>query len=112
MPPRQREAKQQVVQEDDKEKDEEMAFQDAKRALKAIYDHFDSSTDERCKQLHVMYGGSWDITSRCVVKTLHRTVVAAAPTPRAAPHHKWMETSISFDASDSPGTWQHLGSSR
>jgi hypothetical protein len=51
MPPRQREAKQQVVREDDEEKDEEMAFQDAKRALKAIYDHSDSdsSTDERFK---------------------------------------------------------------
>jgi hypothetical protein len=49
-----------------------------------------------------MYGGSWDITSRCVVKMLRRAVTAAAPAPRAAPHHKWMETSITFDASDYP----------
>jgi hypothetical protein len=28
--------------------------------------------------------------------------MAAAPAPRAAPHHKWMETSINFDASDYP----------
>jgi hypothetical protein len=27
-------------------------------------------------------------------------VVEAAPTPRAVPHHKWIETSIAFDASD------------
>jgi hypothetical protein len=49
-----------------------------------------------------MYDGSWDIRSRPVVKTLHRAVAAAAPTPRVAPHHKWMETSIGFDASDCP----------
>jgi hypothetical protein len=37
-----------------------MAFQDAKRALKAIYDHSDSNsnTNERRKQLHIMYGDS------------------------------------------------------
>jgi hypothetical protein len=37
-----------------------------------------------------------------VIKTLHRAVVAVAPTLRAVPHHKWMETSIAFDASDYP----------
>jgi hypothetical protein len=49
-----------------------------------------------------MFGGSWDITSRRIVKTLCREVAVAAPAPRAMPHHKWMETSISFDASDCP----------
>jgi hypothetical protein len=49
-----------------------------------------------------MYGGSWDITSRHVIRMLHRVVAAAAPAPRAAPHHKWMETSIGFDTSDYP----------
>jgi hypothetical protein len=29
-------------------------------------------------------------------------VAAAALTPKSAPHHKWMETPISFDASDCP----------
>jgi hypothetical protein len=57
-PPQQREGKQQVAPEGDKE--EELEFQDAKRALKVIYGHSDSdsSTDEHHKQLHVMYGGS------------------------------------------------------
>jgi hypothetical protein len=98
------EGKQQDVHEDDKEKDEEMAFHDTKRALKAVYGHSDSdsSTDEHHKQLHVMYDGSWDITSRRVVKTLRQAIAAAAPALRVAPHHKWMETSISFDASDCP----------
>jgi hypothetical protein len=49
-----------------------------------------------------MYDCSWDIMSRCVIKTLHRAVVAAAPVTRAVPHHKWMETSIGFDVSDCP----------
>jgi hypothetical protein len=79
-----------------------LEFQDAKRALKVVYGHSDSdsSTDEHHKQLHVMYGGSWDITFRRVVKILCRAVVVAAPASRAAPHHKWMETSIGFDTYD------------
>jgi hypothetical protein len=46
-------------------KDEKMEFQNAKRALKAVYGHSDSnsSIDEPRKMLHIMYGGSWDITS-------------------------------------------------
>jgi hypothetical protein len=42
------------------EKDVEMEFQDARRALKAIYDHFNSkSSDNECrKALHVTFGDS------------------------------------------------------
>jgi hypothetical protein len=81
-----------------------MEFQDAKRALKAIYGHFDSksSDNERRKTLHVMFGGSWAIMSMRVVKTLRRKVTVAAPAPKAAPHRKWMETPIGFDSSDCP----------
>jgi hypothetical protein len=79
-----------------------MDFQDAERALKAIYNHSNSSIDEHRKQLNVMYDGSWDITSRRVIKTLHRVVAVAAPALRVVPHHKWMEMSIGFDASDYP----------
>jgi hypothetical protein len=50
--------------------------------------------------LYVMFGGSWHITSRRIIKTLRREVAAAAPAPKAAPHHKWMETPISFNATD------------
>jgi hypothetical protein len=49
-----------------------------------------------------MFGGSWDIMSRRVVKTLRREIAAVAPTPRAVPHHKWMEMPIEFNASDYP----------
>jgi hypothetical protein len=90
MPPRRQEGKQQVVQEDDKEKDKEMTFQDAKRALKVVYGHSDSDSDtnECCKQLHVLYGGSWDITSRRVIKKMRWVLAEALPTPREAPHHR------------------------
>jgi hypothetical protein len=40
------------------------SHQNTKRVLKAVYGHSDSdsSTYERRKQLHIMYGGSYDIT--------------------------------------------------
>jgi hypothetical protein len=81
-----------------------MEFHDARRVLKAIYDHCDSesSDNEHRKMLHVMFGGSWDITSRCIVKTLHRKIVAVAPALKTAPHRKWVETPIGFDTSDCP----------
>jgi hypothetical protein len=50
-----------------------MEFQDIKRALKVVYGHSnsESSDNERRKMLHVMFEGSWAITSRRVVKMLH-----------------------------------------
>jgi hypothetical protein len=52
--------------------------------------------------LYIMFRGSWDITSHLIVKNLRREVVAAPPIPKVTLHHKWMKTSISFDASDCP----------
>jgi hypothetical protein len=81
-----------------------MGFHKAKRDLKAIYDHSDSeSSDNECrKMLYVMFEGSWDITPRRIVMNLRREVAVAALAPRVTPHHRWMETLISFDASDCP----------
>jgi hypothetical protein len=95
----------------DKEKGEEMEFQDDKWVLKAVYGNSDSdsSDNEHHKALHVIFGGSWDITYRRIVKTLRREIAAAAPAPRAAPHHKWMETSIRFDASNCPKDMAGVG---
>jgi hypothetical protein len=59
--------------------------------------------------VHVMFGVSWDITSWRVVKTLRRKIAAVAPTPKAAPHLKWMETPIGFDASDCPKSMAGAG---
>jgi hypothetical protein len=49
-----------------------MEFQNAKRAIKVVYGHSDSesSGNEHCKQLHIIYDGSWDITSKRAIKTL------------------------------------------
>jgi hypothetical protein len=102
MPSRQWEAKQK--QDPKEERDEEMAFQNAKREMKTIHSHSnsESSENECCLVLHVMFGGSWDITSWCIIKTVCWEVVAAIPAPKVAPHCKGMETSISFDTSDCP----------
>jgi hypothetical protein len=65
-----------------------MKFQKAKRDLKAVYGHSDSesSDNEHHKTLHIMFVGSWDITSRRVIKTLRCEVAATTPAPRAVPH--------------------------
>jgi hypothetical protein len=67
-PSRQREGKQKADPEEDKE--DEMGFQKSKRDLKAIYGHSDaeSSDNERRKTLYIMFGGSWYITSRRIIK--------------------------------------------
>jgi hypothetical protein len=109
VPSRQREGKQKINPQE--EKDVEMEFQDAKRALKAVYSHSDSesSDNERRKALHIMFRGFWDIMSRHVIKTLHRKIVAAALAPKAMPHRKSMETPIGFDASDCPKSMAGAG---
>jgi hypothetical protein len=67
---RQWEGKQQVAPEGDKE--EGMEFHNAKRAFEAVYGHSefdsDSSNNKRRKQLHIMYDGSSDITSKRIIK--------------------------------------------
>jgi hypothetical protein len=40
------------------------------------------------------------VTSRRIVKTLHRDVLAVAPTPTTSIHLKWMTTPISFGSVD------------
>jgi hypothetical protein len=79
--------------------------------LKAVYDHSNSESSDNGhhKTLHIMFGSSWDIMSWRIVKTLCREVAAAAPVPRVAPHFKWMETPISFDASDCPKSMVSAG---
>jgi hypothetical protein len=59
--------------------------------------------------LYVMFRDSSDITSRRIVKNLRREVAATVPALRAAPHHRWMETSISFNASDCPNSMAGAG---
>ena len=50
-----------------------------------------------------MYVRSWELVSRWDVKTLRREVLSAKPgVPKAAPHHRWRNTTISFRPSDCP----------
>jgi hypothetical protein len=79
--------------------------------LKTVYGHFDSesSDNEHRKALHVIFRGSWAITSRRIIKTLRREIAAGAPAPKAAPDRKWVETPIGFDASDCPKSMAGAG---
>jgi hypothetical protein len=105
--------KNRVLQKVDPEEDKEdgMGFQKAKRDLKAVHGHSDSeSSDNECrKMLYVMFRGSWDITSHRIIKNLRWEVAVALPSPRVAPHHRWMETSIIFNASDCPNSMARAG---
>jgi hypothetical protein len=88
-----------------------LGFQKAKRDLRVVYNHSDSesSDNERHKTLYVIFRGSWDITSCHIIKNLHREVAVDAPAPKAVLHHRWMETSINFDASDCPKSMAGVG---
>ena len=59
------------------------------QVLKDIVTGDSDSGDDNdcCKKLYVMYGGSWELTSRRNVKSLRREVLSATPgVPKAAPH--------------------------
>jgi hypothetical protein len=76
-----------------------------KRVLKDILTGDSDSGDDndRRKKLYVMYDGSWELTSRRNVKSLHREVLLAIlGVPKATPHQRWQSTTISFGASDCP----------
>jgi hypothetical protein len=93
------------------DKDGDLGFQRAKRDLKAIYGHSDSesSDNERCKKLYVMFRGSWDITSRSIVKTLRREVAAAAPAPRRRHTTNGWRCQSTLMPPTVPRVWQGAG---
>jgi hypothetical protein len=82
-----------------------LGYQTPNKDLKGLFHQSDSEFggDERRKKLYVMYGGSLELVSRRDVKTLHREVLSVRPgTPKAAPHQRWKNTTISFGPSDCP----------
>ena len=82
-----------------------LGYQSPARELKGVYSHgdTDSGEDEHRKKLYMMYGGSSELVSRKDVKTLRREVLSVKPgVPKAAPHQRWMNTTISFGPSDCP----------
>ena len=85
--------------------EKELGYQSPARELKGIYSHdnSDSDNEESRRKLYVMYGGSWELASRRDVKTLRREVLSAKPgVPKAAPNHRWRNTTTSFGPSDCP----------
>jgi hypothetical protein len=104
-PPWHRPGKEKVEEGDVAAGERDLGYQAPEQVLKDILTRDSDSGDDndRRKKLYVMYGGSWELTSRRNVKSLRREVISATPgVPKAAPHQRWRSTTISFKASDCP----------
>jgi hypothetical protein len=104
-PPRRRPGKERVDDGDVVAGERDLRYQSPEQVLKDILTRdSDSGDDTDCrKKLYVMYGGSWELTSRRNVKYLRCEILSATPrVPKAAPHQRWRSTTISFRASDCP----------
>ena len=104
-PPRRRPGKERVDGDEVAAGERELGYQSPEGDLKDVFTGDSDSRDDsdRRKKLYVMYGGSWELTSRRNVKSLRREVLSATPgVPKAAPHQRWRSTTISFGASDCP----------
>jgi hypothetical protein len=83
----------------------DLRYRSLEQVLKDVFTGGSDSgdDDDRRKKLYVLYGGSWELTSRRNVKSLRREVLSATlGVPKAAPHQQWRSTTISFGASDCP----------
>jgi hypothetical protein len=59
------------------------------------------------KKLYVMYGRSWELTTRRNIKSLHREVLSTIlGVPMAAPLQRWRSTTISIGHLTALKTWQ------
>jgi hypothetical protein len=104
-PPRRRPSKEKVDEGDLAAGERDLGYQAPEQVLKDILtgDSDYGDDNDRRKKLYVMYGGSWELTSRRNVKSLRLEVLSATPgVPKAAPHQRWRSTTISFGASDCP----------
>jgi hypothetical protein len=102
-PPRRWPGKERVNDGDMAAGERDLGYQSPEGVLKDVFtgDSDSSGESDRCKKLYVMYGGSWELTSRRNVKSLRREVLSVTPgVPKAAPHQRWRSTTISFGASD------------
>jgi hypothetical protein len=104
-PPRRRPGKERVDDGGVAAGERELWYQSPEGDLKDVLTEGSDSGDDndRRKKLYVMYGGSWELTSRRNVKSLRREVLSVTPgVPKAAPHQRWRSTTISFGAPDCP----------
>jgi hypothetical protein len=111
-PPRRRPGKEKVDEGDLAAGERDLGYQTPEQVLKDIVtrDSDSGDDDDRHKMLYVMYGRSWELTSRRNMKSLRREVLSATPgVPKAAPHQRWRSTTISFGASDCPENMAEAG---
>jgi hypothetical protein len=88
-PPRRRSGQERVNDDKVAAGERELGYQPPEGDLKDVFTgDFDSGDDsDRRKKLYVMYGGSWELTSRRNVKSLRCEVLSATPgVLKAAPH--------------------------
>jgi hypothetical protein len=93
-------------------RERDLRYQSLEGVLKDIFtgDSDSGGESDRRKKLYVMYGGSWELTSRRNVKSLRREVLSVTlGVPKAAPHQRWRSTTISFGASDCPDNMAGAG---
>jgi hypothetical protein len=103
--PHRRPGKEKVDEGDLAAGEQDLGYQTPEQVLKDIItgDSDSSDDNDRRKKLYVMYGGSWELTSRRNVKSLHREVLSATlGVLKVAPHQWWRSTTISFGVSDCP----------
>jgi hypothetical protein len=111
-PPRRRPGKERADDGDVAAGERDLGYQSPEGVFKYICTgDFDSGDDnDCCKTLYMMYGGSWELTSRRNVKSLRREVLSVVPgVLKAAPHQRWRSTTISFGASDCPENMARAG---
>jgi hypothetical protein len=105
LPPCRRPGKEKVNEGDTATGERDLGYQSPEQVLKDILTGDSDSGDDndRHKKLYVMYGGSWELTSRRNVKSLRREVHSMIlGVSKVAPHQRWRSTTISFGASDCP----------
>jgi hypothetical protein len=83
-PPRRRPGKETVDNGDMAAGERDLGYQSPEKVLKDVFTGGSDSgeDDDRRKKLYVMYDGSWELTSRRNVKSLHREVLSATPHQR------------------------------
>jgi hypothetical protein len=102
-PPRHRPGKERSDDGEVAAGERELGYQSPEGDLKDVFTEDSDSGDDNNhrKKLYIMYGGSWELTSRRNVKSLRREVLSVtAGVPKATPHQRWRSTTISFGASD------------
>jgi hypothetical protein len=105
LPPRRRPGKEKVDEGDLAAGERDLGYQSPEQVLKDILiGDSNSGDDNDCrKKLYVIYGRSWELTSRRNVKSLRHEVLSVTPgVLKAVPHQRWRSTTISFEASDCP----------